>query len=130
MPLALIGGAVIVRWGPADPPARGGGRMKALAQVDPIGMLLFAVSITALMFWLLSLAATPEWWWLGVAAPAAALTVWWGLRARDPFLDMRLLARRGLSFTYGRTIVTDIVELVDGSSAGAFSQARVRSARL
>ncbi|MEV0700933.1 MFS transporter [Saccharopolyspora sp. NPDC050389] len=106
VPLALVGGAVIMRWGPADPPARGGGRLKALAQIDPVGMLLFAVSITALMFWLLSLAATPEWWWLGVAVPAAAMTVWWGLRARDPFLDMRLLARRGLSFTYGRTIVT------------------------
>lgn len=108
VPLALFGGAVIMRWGPADAPARGhsSGRLKALTRVDPVGMLLFAVSITALMFWLLSLAATPVWWWLAVAVPAVALTAWWGLRARDPFLDMRLLARGGLSLTYIRTIVT------------------------
>ncbi|MCI2417339.1 MFS transporter [Saccharopolyspora sp. K220] len=108
VPLALIGGAVIVRWGPVDPPkqVRGGGRLRALLRVDPVGMLLFAVAITALMFWLLSLSATPVWWWLAIAAPATALTAWWSLRTHDPFLDVRLLARRGLSFTYVRTIVT------------------------
>jgi MFS family permease len=108
VPLTVFGGAVIMRWGPADPTARSrnGGRLKALLRVDPVGMLLFAVAITALMFWLLSLAATPAWWWLAIAVPAAALTAWWGLRTRDPFLDMRLLAQRGLSFTYVRTIVT------------------------
>ncbi|WP_190813899.1 MFS transporter [Saccharopolyspora pogona] len=120
VPLALFGGAVIMRWGPADAPARGhsSGRLKALARVDPVGMLLFAVSITTLMFWLLSLATTPVWWWLAVAIPAVALTAWWGLRARDPFLDMRLLARGGLSLTYVRTIVTHIVLVCVRCSSG------------
>ncbi|MGP4016224.1 MFS transporter [Saccharopolyspora sp. 5N708] len=108
VPLALIGAAVIMKWGPADPPTRipSGGRLTALMRVDPVGMLLFAVAITAFMFWLLSLAATPAWWWLAIAVPATALTVWWSIRTHDPFLDMRLLARRALSFTYVRTVVT------------------------
>ncbi|GAA4858753.1 MFS transporter [Saccharopolyspora rosea] len=106
VPLAVVGAAVILRWGPADPPSRGGGRLRALAEIDPVGMLFFAVAITAVMFWLLSLAEQPTWWWLAVAVPAVALTAWWGLRARTPFLDMRLLGKRALSFTYVRTIVT------------------------
>ncbi|MER6990149.1 MFS transporter [Saccharopolyspora hirsuta] len=107
VPLTLVGAAVIIWWGPADPPAqRGRGRLAALRRVDPVGIALFAVAITALMFWLLSLADVPQWWWLAIAVPAAALTGWWSLRVRDPFLDVRLLGQRALSFTYVRTIVT------------------------
>ncbi|GAA0527720.1 hypothetical protein GCM10009545_32570 [Saccharopolyspora thermophila] len=106
VPLAALGAAVILARGPADPPPAPGRRLRDLARVDPLGMLLFTAASTALMFWLLSLTTTPAWWWLAVALPASVLTAWWGLRARDPFLDVRLLARRGLSFTYVRTIVT------------------------
>ncbi|MDA3627727.1 MFS transporter [Saccharopolyspora sp. WRP15-2] len=107
VPLTLIGALVIIWRGPADPPARRGrGRLTALRQIDPIGIVLFAAAITALMFWLLSLADVPQWWWLAVAVPATALAAWWCLRVRDPFLDVRLLGKRALSFTYVRTIVT------------------------
>ncbi|GAA4616067.1 MFS transporter [Saccharopolyspora hordei] len=107
VPLTVVGALVILWRGPADPSARRDrGRLAALWRVDPVGIVLFAAAITALMFWLLSLGETVQWWWLAVAVPAAALTAWWGLRARDPFLDVRLLGRRALSFTYVRTIVT------------------------
>ncbi|WP_063795937.1 MFS transporter [Streptacidiphilus griseoplanus] len=110
VPLAVCAAAVILRWGPADPPAAPGeapaGRLRSLARVDPLGILLFAATIAALMFWLLSLADRPQWWWLAVLAPCAVLAVARGLRARDPFLDVRLLGRRDLSFTYLRTIAT------------------------
>lgn len=110
VPLSLCAAAVILRWGQADPPTppqqAAGSRLRSLARVDPLGMLLFAATVAALMLWLLSLADRPAWWWLGATAPCAALTVAWGLRHRDPFLDLRLLANRALSFTYLRTIAT------------------------
>ncbi|MFC7340231.1 MFS transporter [Saccharopolyspora griseoalba] len=106
VPLALVGAAVMLRWGPADPPLERTGRAAALLRVDPVGMLLFTVALTALMFWLLSLAGSVRWWWLVIAVPAGAATAWWSLRREEPFLDMRLLGHRSLSLTYLRTIVT------------------------
>jgi MFS family permease len=109
VPLVLVAAAAIVVWGPADPPAGPGtalGPRTVLARLDVPGMTLFVVAVGALMFWLLSLSQTPAWWWLAVSVPAAALMVAWSLRAREPFLDVRLLAARALSFTYVRTLAT------------------------
>lgn len=106
VPMVLIGIAVMLRWGPADPPLERTGRLGALLRIDPVGMLLFTVALTALMFWLLSLAEVVRWWWLVVAVPAGVATAWWSLRRQEPFLDMRLLGQRALSLTYLRTIVT------------------------
>ncbi|SFS78061.1 MFS transporter [Saccharopolyspora flava] len=108
VPLVVLGAAVMLRWGPADPPSPvgRGARARALLSVDPVGMALFTVSLTALMFWLLSLSEDPQWWWLAIAVPAAAATAWWSLRGEDPFLDVRLLGRSALSLTYLRTVVT------------------------
>lgn len=108
VPLVVIGGAVMLRWGPVDPPSPvgRGARSRALLSIDPVGMALFTVALTALMFWLLSLSERTQWWWLAIAVPATAVTVWWSLRVDEPFLDMRLLGRSALSLTYLRTIVT------------------------
>jgi predicted MFS family arabinose efflux permease len=47
--------------------------------------------MTALLVFLLSLPG-PDWIALGISAAAAAALVWWELRARNPFIDVRLLA--------------------------------------
>lgn len=111
VPLTLLGGAVIVLRAPADPPRPDGadgadGVPSARSRLDLPGMLLFVVAIGTLMFWLLSLARTPQWWWLAGFVPAVALSLVWSLRAPEPFLDARLLGNRALSFTYLRTMAT------------------------
>ncbi|MEB3372091.1 MFS transporter [Saccharopolyspora mangrovi] len=108
VPLVVIGGAVMLRWGPANSPSPVGrdARSRALLSIDPVGMALFTVALTALMFWLLSLSERIQWWWLAIAVPATALTAWWSLRVDEPFLEIRLLGRSALSLTYLRTIVT------------------------
>jgi MFS family permease len=106
LPLVALAAVVIVLWGPADPPVARAGRRETLARLDVPGVLLFVTAVGALMFWLLSLARSPQWWWLAVAVPATALTAVWSLRAREPFLDVRLLGNRELTFTYLRAIAT------------------------
>jgi MFS family permease len=106
LPLVAVAAVVIVLWGPADPPVARAGRRETLARLDIPGMLLFVTAVGALMFWLLSLSRSPQWWWLAVLLPATALTAVWSLRAREPFLDLRLLANRALTFTYLRATAT------------------------
>lgn len=108
LPLAALAAAVIVARGPADPPSTHAwsGPRQLVRRLDVPGMALFVTTIGALMFWLLSLSETPQWWWIGVLLPAAGLTVAWSLRVDQPFLDVRLMANRALSFTYLRAVAT------------------------
>jgi MFS family permease len=130
VPLAVVGGIAIMLWAPADPPpeergaetrsagsrsaeGRSAGSRSAdnrsvgtVAALDLPGMLLFVATMGLLMYWLLSLAETVRWWALGGAVVLGLLTVWRSLRAPVPFLDLRLLTNRELSFTFVRTIAT------------------------
>lgn len=79
----------------------------ALRTIDIPGIVLFVVTITSMMLFLVSLRSTPLWWILPVFVVGAALFVRWERRAADPFLDVAALGRnRALTATLGRTMLT------------------------
>ena len=74
----------------------------ALRSIDPVGIVLFGGTISALLVFLLDL-SSGYWWLLGVAIALGAALVWWELRRSTPFLDLRMLASNGaLTRTYAR----------------------------
>ncbi|MEU9114389.1 MFS transporter [Streptomyces sp. NPDC048483] len=107
IPLALLALLSALAWLPRDeksPRAAG-----SPASLDPLGIALFAATLTATMFFLRDLAA-PQWLLLAPAAVLAAVLVWWQLRHPSPFLDLRMLARHGgLLRTYLRHGLTYLV---------------------
>jgi hypothetical protein len=75
------------------------------ARIDVAGLAGFGGALAALLVFLLSL-PRPDWIALAVAVVAGALLFWWELRARRPFLDVRLLAQNlALTRTYLRWAV-------------------------
>lgn len=103
IPLALFTLVTVLAWVPAD--ERRQRRGSLWAEVDAIGVLLFAGSLLVLMLFLMDL-HHPRWWaipcWLVLAGLLAAHS----LRRPDPFLDLRMLARHvPLSVTYLRAAV-------------------------
>ncbi|MDL9979019.1 MFS transporter [Microbacterium sp. ASV49] len=103
IPLGLIGMAMAFAWLPKDAPTtRQGGLWRAL---DPIGMLLFAASVVALIA-VLSDVRHISWRLVAVFLVAVAGLVVWELRARIPFIDVRMLRANGaLTRTYVRQSV-------------------------
>ncbi|MGW4467558.1 MFS transporter [Micromonospora sp. NPDC004704] len=103
VPLTLLAMAMTVFWLPSDRtrptvPRTG----SPLTAIDPVGILLFATTIAALLVFLLDL-ASGHWWLFAVAVVFAGLLAYWELRRPKPFLDLRMLARNGpLSRTYAR----------------------------
>jgi MFS family permease len=98
--LALIVLPPDSRTAPAEPAAAAGAeprerrRWAEVARlVDPLGVLLFSGTLVGLLGFLLSVAGHPQWILLPVVLVAGVLLVLWELRAREPFLDMRGLAR-------------------------------------
>ncbi|WP_217167767.1 MFS transporter [Streptomyces sp. AC512_CC834] len=74
--------------------------------MDPVGILLFAGLMTALLGFLSDL-ADPRWWLLAVFAGVALALAYWERRQRSPLVDVRMLARNGaLRRTYVRLIMT------------------------
>jgi MFS family permease len=107
VPLAVTGISAVLAWLPADD--RQVRLASAWHELDPPGLVLFAAALTGLLLFLMSL-ASPRWWLLGVTA--ALLTALTGreLRARTPFLDVRMLARnRALTTTYVRFGITMLI---------------------
>lgn len=106
VPLAGVGLVLSLLWMPSDSlrPARdpSATRLSFARAVDLPGLALFAVTIAALLVFLLDL--RQGWWWLlGVAVAALAGLVAWELRAVAPFVDVRVLAANGpLTRTYLR----------------------------
>ncbi|MFJ9847847.1 MFS transporter [Streptomyces sp. NPDC101150] len=107
IPLALLALLSALAWLPRDeksPRAAG-----SPATLDPLGIALFAATLTTTMFFLLKL-ADPRWLLLAPAAVLAAALVWWQLRHPAPFIDLRMLARNGgLVRTYLRHGLTYLV---------------------
>ncbi|WP_238476189.1 MFS transporter [Agromyces mariniharenae] len=66
-----------------------------LRDADVPGILLFVVTIVALLVFLLDLTADPNWLLVPVVLAAGALFAWRELRASTPFIDLRLLAENG-----------------------------------
>jgi hypothetical protein len=107
VPLALAGLVSVLCWLPEDDP-RDTTRSIAGA-LDPAGLALFAAGLTGLLVFLMNLAG-PRWWLLAVTAVALAALTGRELRARSPFIDVRLLAgNRALTTTYIRFGVTMLI---------------------
>jgi len=77
---------------PPDAPREHVPLRRTLAESDIPGLLAFAATVVALLMFVLDLADGPEWLLLAATVAAAALFVWRELRARVPFIDLRLLA--------------------------------------
>jgi MFS family permease len=91
VPVACIAFAMALRWIAKDPDRLGGhSAREVVTRIDLPGVAGFGVAMTALLVFLLSLPG-PDWIALGISVAAAAALVWWEPRARNPFIDMRLL---------------------------------------
>lgn len=103
VPLGLIGIAMAFAWLPKDPPPeRRRGMWRAL---DPVGMLLFAASVIALIA-VLSDVRHMSWWLVAGFVAALVALILWELRVRLPFIDVRMLRSNGaLTRTYLRQTV-------------------------
>ncbi len=107
LPFVLVAGFFALRCLPADGARDGVTVGTVLRRLDVPGLVLFSGSMTALMLVLLSLANRPQWFLVPVFGALAVCFVAWERRAREPFVDVRLLvANRPLSFTYARTALT------------------------
>ncbi|MGO2842056.1 MAG: MFS transporter [Corynebacterium variabile] len=104
--VAVSGAWVIVKV----PRIAGEGRpeMGLGRRLDIVGALLFGMTVTMLMLFLISLTDEISWWTLPLLVLFGGVWVWWELqRASLPFIDLRAVAaNRQLANTLGRTMVT------------------------
>ena len=103
IPFSLVAFVMAALWIPKDGPIVGAKTIHGiLSRIDITGIITFAAAITALMVFLFSL-PRPEWIAFGLAIVLFVLLVWWELRAKHPFIDVRMLAsNQALSRTYIR----------------------------
>jgi MFS family permease len=107
LPVAAVAGIAVLRLVPKDPPRPPGDDRKLWREIDLTGLVLFTLTMTALMLVLLSITTSPTWWLLFAAVPLAVVFVLWERRSATPFVDVRLLARSApLSLGYLRTMLT------------------------
>jgi len=90
VPVAIVALAMVLAWIPRDAPFVRLPARELASRIDAIGILGFAGAMTTLIVFLLSLPG-PDWTWLVVAVVLGLGLVAWELRARRPFLDVRLL---------------------------------------
>jgi len=101
VPLALAALVMLWVWVPPDRREPGAQRPR-VADLDPVGILLFAATVASLLVFALKL-STPHWWLLVIAAVALFGLLVWELRQAGPFIDFRMLASNGaLTRTYLR----------------------------
>ena len=114
VPVALIALAAALIWIPRDPaqdaPKNVG---EVVSRIDLTGIVGFALAMSALLGFLFSI-PEPSWIVLAVAVVLFAALALWELRAKDPFIDVRLLVRNAaLTRTYLRyTLVALCVYIV------------------
>lgn len=103
VPAALIALAAALVWIPRDPAQEAPRNAReVISRIDLTGIVGFALAMTALLAFLFSL-PRPNWIILAVAVLLFAALTFWELRAKSPFVDVRLLARNGaLTRTYLR----------------------------
>ncbi|WP_020661007.1 MFS transporter [Amycolatopsis benzoatilytica] len=89
LPLAGISLALTLVWVPKDAPA-----VKPADPIDVAGIVLFSASLLALLCYLMA-PGIGDLWLLAVAIGLAALFARVELRARRPFIDLRMLGANG-----------------------------------
>lgn len=103
VPVALVALAAALIWLPRDPASQAPRNAReVISRIDLIGIISFALAMTALLAFLFSI---PEPNWIMLVASAVLFTVLtrWELRVEHPFVDVRLLVRNGaLTRTYLR----------------------------
>ncbi|MES2169955.1 MAG: MFS transporter [Actinomycetota bacterium] len=108
IPLAIISIVLTFVGVAKDDPVPEEGREKLIVSLDLPGIVLFAGTITALLFFLGDL-KHPAWWLLAVAVLVAVALVLWERRATRPMIDVRMLARRKpLQRTYLRQVLLSL----------------------
>ncbi|GAA3586888.1 MFS transporter [Amycolatopsis ultiminotia] len=91
-----------------DPPAKARGFKGALASVDPVGIVLFALSVVCLLQFLNDL-DRPAWPLGAIALAALTGLIWWERRSASPLIDVRSLARNpALRRTYLRQLLVGL----------------------
>lgn len=102
-PVALIALAAALIWIPGDPAGHDArDAREVVSRIDLTGIVGFAPAMAALLVFLFSLPG-PHSVVLATAVVLFAALVLWELRARHPFLDVRLLVRNAaLTRTYVR----------------------------
>ncbi|MEV6113798.1 MFS transporter [Streptomyces sp. NPDC052109] len=108
VPVTAIAMAMAMRWLPRDPALdrRDSGPRRIADRIDLPGILGFAVSMSALVIFLMGLPRA-EWIALAVFVLVAVPTIVWELRRSAPFFDFRGLAANGaLARTYLRQALT------------------------
>jgi MFS family permease len=109
LPITVLALLLTLLWLRRDDPV-GTSASKALRELDPLGILLFAGMMIFLLLFLLSVDRAPAWPHLTASVAFAAALLWWELRAARPFVDVRMLAaNRPLTLTYLRCGVTYLV---------------------
>ncbi|ALG09433.1 MFS transporter [Kibdelosporangium phytohabitans] len=99
VPVAAVGLILALKWLPPDEHVRRGGPRPPL---DLAGIGLFTLTLTTSLLFLMGPGDLGVLF-LGTGGLAGAGLVWWELRVRDPFLDLRALtANRPLLATYLR----------------------------
>ncbi|MET8472622.1 MFS transporter [Streptomyces sp. NPDC006422] len=102
VPVAAIAFGAALLWIPRDPPRSTDTEAAPRPALDPLGIGLFTTALTVLVFFLLDL-SDPVWWLLAPFVVITGVLVWWQLRSKAPFIDVRMLAGNGpLARTYLR----------------------------
>jgi MFS family permease len=103
VPVALTALVATLAWVSPDGPFDRSRRARDIASsLDLIGITGFAAAMIALLLFLFGLPRL-EWYLLGLSAALWVALTAWELRARTPFLDVRLLAsNKALTRTYLR----------------------------
>jgi MFS family permease len=91
VPLALLTAGLVVLWVPKDTPHAATFR-QLVQEIDLLGIVLFGAALTCLMIFLLNL-DHPLWWMLPISATFWAIFTGHSLKRRQPFIDVRMLAR-------------------------------------
>lgn len=109
VPVALIALAAALIWIPRDPAQRAPKTAREVAsRIDLSGIIGFALAMIALLVFLFSL-PEPRWIVLATAVVLFVVLTLWELRARQPFIDVRLLVRNAaLTRTYLRFAVVSV----------------------
>lgn len=104
IPVAIVAFVMAILWIPKDNISTESGKtvFDILSRIDAIGIIDFAVTITSLLAFLFLLPKI-NWIALGLTIAFSAALVWWELKAKHPFIDIRLLGKNGaLTRTYLR----------------------------